>query len=196
MKRPVLRLSVENRGWVCGLPELPGAGAIARGLGIRQCCASGRLWAAVRGGLALITRGAVLVAIPIRMECVSGDSIRVQLERILASPRFAHSERLKRFLRFSVEEALAGRAENLKEYTLALEVFDKAASHDPGADPIVRVEARRLRARLKEYYETRASATPSASISRKAPTSPSSSGLRRPRGRGGALHWAAPPVPF
>jgi hypothetical protein len=65
-----------------------------------------------------------------------------------------NSGRLKRFLRFSVEETLAGRAENLKEYTLALEVFDKSASHDPGADPIVRVEARRLRARLKEYYET------------------------------------------
>ncbi len=95
------------------------------------------------------------------MECVSGattpisgDSIRVHLEKILASPRFAQSGRLKRFLRFSVEEALAGRAENLKEYTLALEVFDRAASHDPGSDPIVRVEARRLRARLKEYYET------------------------------------------
>jgi Tol biopolymer transport system component len=85
---------------------------------------------------------------------ISGDSIRVHLEKILASPRFAQSERLKRFLRFSVEEALAGRAENLKEYTLALEVFDKAASHDPGADPIVRVEARRLRTRLKEYYDT------------------------------------------
>jgi Tol biopolymer transport system component len=95
------------------------------------------------------------------MECVSGattpipgDAIRVHLAKILASPRFANSERLTRFLRFSVEEALAGRAENLKEYTLALEVFDKTASHDPGADPIVRVEARRLRARLKEYYET------------------------------------------
>src|SRR5579864_5147069 len=92
------------------------------------------------------------------MGCVStpipGDSIRVQLEKILASSRFAHSGRLKRFLRFSVEETLAGRADNLKEYTLALEVFDKAASHDPGADPIVRVEARRLRVRLKEYYDT------------------------------------------
>jgi hypothetical protein len=70
------------------------------------------------------------------MECVSGattpisgDSIRVHLEKILASRRFVQSARLKRFLRFSVEEALAGRAENLKEYTLALEVFDKAASH-------------------------------------------------------------------
>src|SRR3984893_14934137 len=95
------------------------------------------------------------------MECVvgattpiSGDSIRIQLEKILASPRCANWGRLQRFLRFSVEEALAGRAENLKEYALALEVFDKAASHDPGADPIVRVEARRLRARLKEYYDT------------------------------------------
>jgi hypothetical protein len=59
-----------------------------------------------------------------------------------------HSERLKRFLRYRVEEALAGRPENLKEYNLALEVFDKDASHDPGSDPIVRVEARRLRTRL------------------------------------------------
>jgi hypothetical protein len=45
---------------------------------------------------------------------ISGDSIRVHLEKILASPRFAQSGRLKRFLRFSVEEALAGRAEDLK----------------------------------------------------------------------------------
>jgi len=79
---------------------------------------------------------------------ISGDSIRVQVEKILASPRFAHSERLKRFLRFTVDEALAGRGENLKEYVIALAVFDKDASHDPGADPIVRVEARRLRTRL------------------------------------------------
>ena len=85
---------------------------------------------------------------------ISGESIRVELEKILASPRFVHSGRLKRFLRYSVEEALAGRRENLKEYALAIEVFDKDASHDPGSDPIVRVEARRLRTRLKEYYET------------------------------------------
>jgi Tol biopolymer transport system component len=91
---------------------------------------------------------------------ISDESIRSEVEKILASPRFTHSERLKRFLRFSVEEALAGRGENLKEYVLALAVFDKDASHDPGADPIVRVEARRLRARLKEYYESDGRADP------------------------------------
>ncbi|MBI1788193.1 MAG: PD40 domain-containing protein, partial [Acidobacteria bacterium] len=84
----------------------------------------------------------------------SPDGVRSQLEKILASPRFVHSERLKRFLRYVVEEGLAGRGENLKEYTLALAVFDKDESHDTSQDPIVRVEARRLRARLKEYYET------------------------------------------
>src|SRR5438552_951694 len=85
---------------------------------------------------------------------ISDDSIRIELAKILGSRGFVHSERLKRFLRYGVEETLAGRRENLKEYTLALDVFDKDASHDPGSDPIVRVEARRLRTRLKEYYET------------------------------------------
>ena len=58
-----------------------------------------------------------------------------------------------RFLRLTVERTLAGQAGELKEYLLGVEVFDRKESYDPRVDPIVRVEARRLRAKLKEYYE-------------------------------------------
>ena len=58
-----------------------------------------------------------------------------------------------RFLRLTVERLLAGRADELKEYLLGVEVFDRSSSYDPRVDPIVRVEARRLRAKLKAYYE-------------------------------------------
>ncbi len=59
---------------------------------------------------------------------------------------------MERFLRFTVEEALGGRAENLKEYLLGVEVFDRKSQFDPRVDPIVRVEARRLRSKLAKYY--------------------------------------------
>jgi TolB-like protein/Tfp pilus assembly protein PilF len=80
--------------------------------------------------------------------------VRTQLERILSSPHFAAAERSKRFLRFIVDETLADRRENLKEYTLAVEVFDRDADFDTSTNPIVRVEASRLRRRLEHYYLT------------------------------------------
>lgn len=64
---------------------------------------------------------------------------------MLASPVFAQSERLCRFLRFVVEETLQGRGEQLKEYFVGVEVFDREEAYDPRTDPIVRVEADRLR---------------------------------------------------
>jgi Tol biopolymer transport system component len=84
---------------------------------------------------------------------VSTDAIRAQLDRILVSPGFVHSDRMVRFLRFTVEETLDRRAESLKESVIGVEVFDKTPSFDPRTDTIVRVEARRLRAKLEEYYE-------------------------------------------
>ena len=57
-----------------------------------------------------------------------------------------------RFLRFAVDRELAGRGRELKEYTLGIEVFDRDPAYDPRIDPIVRVEARRLRSKLREYY--------------------------------------------
>jgi serine/threonine-protein kinase len=75
-----------------------------------------------------------------------------QRDRILGSVTFRQVDRLKRFLRFIVSEALAGRGNQLKEYVIGVQVFDKDSAFDPRADPIVRVQARRLRARLERYY--------------------------------------------
>ncbi len=81
-----------------------------------------------------------------------GSAGRQQLDRILGSVAFRQVDRLKRFLGFIVTESLAGRGDQLKEYVIGVQVFDKDASFDPRADPIVRVQARRLRARLVRYY--------------------------------------------
>jgi serine/threonine-protein kinase len=83
---------------------------------------------------------------------LSTRSIEDHLQRILASKEFASSARMSRFLRFAVERALSGQSEQLKEYVLGVEVFDRKDSYDPRVDPIVRVEARRLRSKLKSYY--------------------------------------------
>ena len=80
-------------------------------------------------------------------------AIREQLERILLSEGFAHSDRLRRFLRFTTERVIDDHTGDLKEYLLGVEVFDRAASYDPRMDPIVRVEAVRLRAKLRAYYQ-------------------------------------------
>src|SRR5262249_31898915 len=61
---------------------------------------------------------------------------------------------MSRFLRLAVDHALSGEKTPLKEYQIGAEGFDKDSSFDPRADPIVRVEARRLRGKLKSYYET------------------------------------------
>jgi hypothetical protein len=81
------------------------------------------------------------------------EAVRGQLERILASDGFANSERISRFLRFTLESTLNGERDQIKEYVIGREVFDRDDRYDPRIDPIVRVEARRLRARLAEYYE-------------------------------------------
>jgi serine/threonine-protein kinase len=85
---------------------------------------------------------------------VTEEAARSQLERMLASPIFTRSERMSRFLKFTVERLLCGEAATLKEYLIGVEVFDKGESMDPRVDPIVRVEAGRLRSKLREYYET------------------------------------------
>ncbi len=81
-----------------------------------------------------------------------GLPVREQLERILASPAFQQSDRLKRFLRFIVLEVIEGRGDQLKEYVIGVQVFGKEESFDPRTDPIVRVQARRLRAKLVHHY--------------------------------------------
>jgi hypothetical protein len=78
--------------------------------------------------------------------------VRVELARILSSELFSRSDRLTSFLTFIVEQTLDGRGESLKEQVLAFEVYGKGADFNTAADPIVRVDARRLRDKLREYY--------------------------------------------
>lgn len=85
---------------------------------------------------------------------IPAAAVRAQLERIIGSPAFERSERLSQFLRYTVEQVLAGRGDLLKEYTIALEVFGRPPSFDPRVDSVVRVAARSVRAKLVEFYET------------------------------------------
>ena len=90
---------------------------------------------------------------------VSAAAVRAQIDKILTGRRFAKADRLRRLLRFVAESTLEGRAAEVKESVIGLEVFGRpVASYDPGADPIVRVQAGRLRAKLAEYYEREGSA--------------------------------------
>src|SRR6476469_716982 len=81
-------------------------------------------------------------------------AIRQQLERILHSGPFHQSQRRQRFLEYLVTETLAGRSDRLKGYNIALEVFDRPETFDPTVYPLVRIEAARLREKLREYYGT------------------------------------------
>jgi tetratricopeptide (TPR) repeat protein len=85
---------------------------------------------------------------------VPAPEIRSQLDLILRSRAFIQSHRIRRFLQFVVEESLLGQPHRLKEYLIGLEVFDRREAFDPRVDSIVRVEARRLRYKLDEYYRT------------------------------------------
>jgi hypothetical protein len=80
--------------------------------------------------------------------------VRQQVERIAASDVFRRSGRMERFLSLAVERALLGQPEKLKEYALGRDVFNRGDDYDPRADSIVRVEAQRLRRKLREYYES------------------------------------------
>src|SRR5262245_49576386 len=88
------------------------------------------------------------------MHALDTGKVREELEKILASPVFASSPRMSRFLKFVVEQTLEGKGGQIKEYVVALEVFDKPGDYDPKADSTVRTEASKLRVRLGRYYET------------------------------------------
>ena len=82
-------------------------------------------------------------------------AVRAAVEKITASQAFRGLDRLNQFLRFVVQEALEGRADQVKEYVIGVEVYRKdSGAYDPRTDSTVRVEATKLRARLKQYYET------------------------------------------
>src|SRR5712692_10037114 len=82
------------------------------------------------------------------------ESIQRHLEKVVASEEMRHSRKLCQFLRYTVEEVLRGHGAELKEYAIGVGAFRRAREFDPGADPIVRVQARRLRSKLEIYYQT------------------------------------------
>jgi hypothetical protein len=89
-----------------------------------------------------------------REDIFAETEVGKELEKILSSDGFSDAEGLKRFLRYTVEHTLHGEGRQLKEYRLGVEVFDRDSSFDPRLDPVVRMAARRLRSKLKDYYET------------------------------------------
>ena len=83
----------------------------------------------------------------------TAEQVGAALARVLSSPVFTGAARASALLRYLVERTLAGDGAQLKEYVVGVELFERGDDFDPRIDTIVRVEARRLRARLDEYYD-------------------------------------------
>ena len=84
----------------------------------------------------------------------SDVEVRRELATLLSRAEFHASERNRRFLTYIVEETLQGRADRIKAYSIAIAAFDRSDDFDPLTDPIVRIEASRLRRSLEHYYLT------------------------------------------
>lgn len=86
-------------------------------------------------------------------ETMVGDGqVSEALQRVLRSQTFARSERLRSFLRFIVEMEQIGLSHQLKGYTIGIDVFSRGDGFDPGTDPLVRVQAGKLRKLLNQFY--------------------------------------------
>lgn len=85
-------------------------------------------------------------------ESISWDAERAELQTVLQAPVFVRSPALSHLLSYLCEKTFAGETDQIKEYSIALDVFDRRDSFDQDTDSIVRVEANRLRKRLSEYY--------------------------------------------
>ena len=88
------------------------------------------------------------------LETNEHNLLETELERILSNPNFKASKRLRQFLKFITLQKLRGDTEQIKAYTIAIEVFDRNQNFNPTTDPIVRVEAGRLRRALEHFYLT------------------------------------------
>jgi hypothetical protein len=88
------------------------------------------------------------------------DAVQVQIQRIVSSKAFKTSEVHRNLLNYLAEKSLSGDAQNLKEYTVGLDVFGKPATYDPRQESVVRMHVGRLRQKLTEYYRTEGQADP------------------------------------
>src|SRR5215470_1923475 len=84
---------------------------------------------------------------------VSSAAVRQSVSRILASEGFRRAPALRKLLSYVIDAVLEGRAQQIKEYSLGVAVFGRGEGFDSRCDPIVRVQARRMRARLEKYYQ-------------------------------------------
>src|SRR6202020_1829712 len=84
----------------------------------------------------------------------TAPEIKEELDRILTSKVFSAAQRSQAFLRYVVERFLMDAPPPLKEFSIAMDVFARGDDYDPSIDATVRVEAGRLRSRLREYYDT------------------------------------------
>jgi adenylate cyclase len=82
----------------------------------------------------------------------SNEAIREQLDRILGHAEFHATGKMRDFLRYVVEETLAGRSEHIKGFSIAIEVFGRDSDFDAAHDPVVRIQAGRLRRAIERYY--------------------------------------------
>ena len=80
------------------------------------------------------------------------DERLLALKHLVQSETFSNADSMRHFLKFIVEKSLAGRVDEIKEYTIATEVLGRSYDFDPKSDNIVRVQAHRLRKKLDEYY--------------------------------------------
>jgi hypothetical protein len=85
---------------------------------------------------------------------LSTEEKLAQLERVIGSQAFHESESLRSFLSFIVNKLVAGEEDQIKEYTIAIDVFGRGSQFNPRIDSVVRVQAGRLRYKLQEYYST------------------------------------------
>ncbi len=83
----------------------------------------------------------------------SPDRIKAQLETVLRSEEFLTSARLQDFLRYIVEKNLKGEQNKIKQFSIAIDVYNRPLTFEPKTDPLIRIEARRLRRALARYYE-------------------------------------------
>ncbi len=90
-----------------------------------------------------------------RPEDIFPRTIMQELDAICASPVFASAPRMRQLLRFLVDKTLKGERNQIKAYTIGVEIFTRDAHFNPQADPVVRVEMRRLRGKLQSYYSSR-----------------------------------------
>ena len=81
------------------------------------------------------------------------EEVAAALQRLLSWPEIARSGQLAKFLAYIVERKLRGEAQSIKAYSIAVDVFGRPADFDPQTDPIVRVQARRLRGLLTRFYQ-------------------------------------------